>query len=77
MGGVDGLIHISELSPIRISHPSEVVKVGDEIEVYIKELDKEKNRISLVRELKEQKKAAEFWKDAEIGKKIYRYCKVY
>ena len=64
----DGLIHISELSPIRISHPSEVVKVGDEIEVYIKELDKDKNRISLVRELKEQK-AAEFWKDAEIGKK--------
>lgn len=68
LGGVDGLIHISELSPIRISHPSEVVKVGDEIEVYIKELDKDKNRISLVRELKEQK-AAEFWKDAEIGKK--------
>ena len=45
-----------------------LVKVGDEIEVYIKELDKDKNRISLVRELKEQK-AAEFWKDAEIGKK--------
>ncbi|HIV85868.1 MAG TPA: 4-hydroxy-3-methylbut-2-enyl diphosphate reductase [Candidatus Monoglobus merdigallinarum] len=68
LGGVDGLIHISELSPVRISHPSEVVKVGDEIEVYIKELDKSKNRISLVRELKEQK-AAEFWENAEEGKK--------
>lgn len=68
LGGVDGLIHISELSPVRIAHPSEVVKVGDEIEVYIKELDKAKNRISLVKELKEQK-AAEFWKNAEIGKK--------
>lgn len=68
LGGVDGLIHISELSPIRIKHPSEVVKVGDEIEVYIKELDKDKNRISLVRELKEVK-AAEFWAGAEIGKK--------
>ena len=68
LGGVDGLIHISELSPIRISHPSEVVKVGDEIDVYIKELDKSKNRISLVKELKEQK-AAEFWANAEIGKK--------
>ncbi len=67
LGGVDGLIHISELSPIRIAHPSEVVSVGDEIDVYIKELDKSKNRISLVKELKEQK-AAEFWKNAEVGK---------
>ena len=68
LGGVDGLIHISELSPVRIAHPSEAVKVGDEIEVYIKELNKEENRISLVKELKEQK-AAEFWENAEIGKK--------
>ena len=67
LGGVDGLIHISELAPTRISHPSEVIKVGDEIEVYIKELDREKNRISLVKELKEQK-AAEFWATAEEGK---------
>lgn len=67
LGGVDGLIHISELAPTRIAHPSEVVKVGDEIDVYIKELDKEKKRISLVKELKE-KKAAAFWEDAEVGK---------
>lgn len=67
LGGVDGLIHISELSPVRISHPSEAVKVGDQIDVYIKELNKEENRISLVRELKE-KKAEEFWANAEIGK---------
>lgn len=67
LGGVDGLIHISELSPVRISHPSEAVAVGDEIEVYIKELNKDQNRISLVKELKEQKEAA-FWADAEIGK---------
>ena len=68
LGGVDGLIHISELSPVRISHPSEVVSVGDEIEVYIKELNKEENRISLVKELKEQK-AEQFWAEAEVGKK--------
>lgn len=67
LGGVDGLIHISELSPVRIAHPSEAVQVGDEIEVYIKELNKEQNRISLVKELKEQKEAA-FWAEAEIGK---------
>lgn len=68
LGGVDGLIHISELSNTRIKHPSEVVKIGDTIEVYIKELDKEKNKVSLVKELKELKKA-EFWANAEVGKK--------
>ncbi|MBQ4146035.1 MAG: S1 RNA-binding domain-containing protein, partial [Clostridia bacterium] len=67
LGGVDGLIHISELSPVRIAHPSEAVNVGDEIEVFIKEMNREENRISLVKELKEQK-AAEFWADAEVGK---------
>ena len=47
LGGIDGMVHISELSWKRIKHPSEVVKVGDVIEVYIKELDPENNRISL------------------------------
>jgi ribosomal protein S1 len=41
------MVHISELSWKRIKHPSEVVNVGDYIEVYIKDLDKEANRISL------------------------------
>lgn len=47
LGGVDGMIHISELSWSRIKHPSEVVKIGDTVEVTIKELDPEKKRISL------------------------------
>lgn len=47
IGGVDGLVHISELSWDRIKHPSDVLKVGDSVEVYVKNLDKEKNRISL------------------------------
>ncbi len=47
LGGVDGMVHISELSWQRIKHPSEVVKVGDAIEVYVKELDKENKKISL------------------------------
>lgn len=47
LGGVDGMIHISELSWTRIKHPSEVVKVGDTVEVYVKELDRENKRISL------------------------------
>ncbi len=47
IGGVDGLVHITELSWFRIKHPSEVVKVGQDIEVYIKALDTEKKKISL------------------------------
>lgn len=47
IGGIDGMVHISELSWNRIKHPSEVVSVGDTIEVYIKALDPEKGKISL------------------------------
>ena len=47
LGGIDGMVHISELSWSRIKHPSQVVKVGDVLEVYIKDLDKEAGRISL------------------------------
>ncbi len=68
LGGVDGLIHISELSDIRIAHPSEVLSVGDSIDVFIKSLDKENGKVSLVKEFKEDKKNA-FWAEAEVGKK--------
>ena len=47
VGGVDGLVHVTNLSWGRVNHPSEVVKVGDEIEVKILDLDPEKDRISL------------------------------
>jgi 4-hydroxy-3-methylbut-2-enyl diphosphate reductase len=47
LGGVDGLLHISELSWGRVKHPSEVVQEGNEIEVYVISVDKEKKRISL------------------------------
>ncbi len=47
IGGVDGMVHISELSWTRIKNPSEVVSVGDTIEVYVKALDSEKRKISL------------------------------
>ncbi|MBQ9757380.1 MAG: 4-hydroxy-3-methylbut-2-enyl diphosphate reductase [Clostridia bacterium] len=70
LGGVDGLIHISELSDSHIKHPSEVLKVGDSIEVYIKDMNKETGKISLVKELEEEKKAREaaFWAGLEVGK---------
>ena len=47
LGGIDGMIHISELSWSRIKHPSEVVNVGDVVEVTIKSLDEETKKISL------------------------------
>ncbi len=47
IGGVDGMVHISELSWARIKNPAEVVSVGDIIEVYVKDLDTEKRKISL------------------------------
>ena len=47
LGGVDGLVHISELSWDMISHPSEVVKVGDELTVYVKDIKPETKKISL------------------------------
>ena len=47
LGGVDGMVHITELSWLRLKHPSEVVKLGDELTVYVKEFDAENNRISL------------------------------
>ena len=47
IGGVDGMVHVSELSWNRIKNPSEVVKVGDEIDVYVIALDPEKKKISL------------------------------
>ncbi len=47
LGGVDGMVHISELSWKRIKHPSEIVKEGDVVKVYVKALDRENRKISL------------------------------
>ncbi len=47
LGGIDGLVHISELSWNHVNHPSEVVKVGDEVEVEVLDVDLQRERISL------------------------------
>ncbi len=47
LGGVDGMVHISELSWKRIKHPSEIVNVGDTVKVFVKSLDAENRKISL------------------------------
>jgi small subunit ribosomal protein S1 len=47
LGGIDGLLHITDMSWKRIKHPSEVVQIGDEIDVKVLSFDKEKSRVSL------------------------------
>lgn len=49
LGGLDGLIHISELDWKHVNHPSEVLSVGDEIEVYVLSVDRERERVTLSR----------------------------
>jgi len=47
IGGADGLVHLSELSWSRVKHPSEVVKVGDQVQVYVLSIDHDRKRIAL------------------------------
>lgn len=47
IGGVEGLVHLSELSWKRVDHPSEVLSVGDDVEVYVLNVDQERNRVGL------------------------------
>ena len=47
LGGIDGLLHITDMAWKRIKHPSEIVNVGDELQVKVLKFDKERNRVSL------------------------------
>ncbi len=47
LGGIDGLLHITDMAWKRVNHPSEVIQVGDEIKVKVLKFDREKNRVSL------------------------------
>ena len=67
LGGVDGMIHITELSWTRIKSPEEVVHVGDMVEVYIKDIDPEKKKISLGYKKSEDNPWEIFKRDYQIG----------
>ena len=67
IGGVDGMIHISELSWGRIKHPSEVVSVGDTVSVYVIGLDRENKKISLGYKRAEDNPWNVFTTNYEIG----------
>lgn len=61
LGGADGLIHVSELAWHRVDHPRDVLKVGDEIDVYVLTLDRGSNRIALSR----KRLLSDPWEDAD------------
>ena len=67
IGGVDGMVHNTELSWKRIKHPSQVVSVGQEIDVFIKELDVEKKRISLGYKTQEMDSWFQFTQKFNVG----------
>ena len=67
IGGVDGMVHNTELSWKRIKHPSQVVSVGQQIDVFIKELDVEKKRISLGYKTQEMDSWFQFTQKFNVG----------
>ena len=67
IGGVDGMVHVSELSWNHIKTPSEVVKVGDEIDVYVISFDAEKHKISLGYKTAEMNPWNQFMTNYQVG----------
>ena len=67
IGGVDGMVHVSELSWSRIKHPSEVVNPGDEVDVYVLSFDGEKKKISLGMKDHSQDPWAQFVEKYHVG----------
>ena len=67
LGGVDGMVHTSELTWNRIKHPKEVVSIGDELEVYVKSFDPEKKRVSLGAKNPDDNPWTKFLKDFAVG----------
>ena len=71
IGGIDGLVHVSELSWTKVKHPSDVLKIGDKVQVTVLEFDKDKKRISLGLRKEEDNpwiKAAEKFKAGDVVK---------
>ena len=67
IGGVDGMVHNTELSYKKIKHPSQVVSVGQKLDVFIKELDIEKRRISLGYKTPDMDNFAKFAAEYKVG----------
>ncbi len=70
LGGMDGLVHVSELSWQHVNHPSEVVRVGDTVTVKVLEIDLDRERISLSIKQTEEDPWTAFSRDHEVGSVI-------
>ena len=71
LGGMDGLIHVSELSWKHVDNPSAVVKIGDEVSVKVLEVDRERDRISLSLKATQQDPWQEFASSHQVGQLVY------
>ena len=71
LGGMDGLIHVSELSWKHVDHPSSVVTVGDEVDVMVIDVDLDKERISLSLKATQQDPWTEFATAHKVGELVY------
>jgi len=71
LGGMDGLIHVSELSWKHVDHPGSVVSVGDEVDVEVLEIDRERERISLSLKATQQDPWEEFAGSHRVGELVY------
>jgi small subunit ribosomal protein S1 len=71
LGGMDGLVHVSELSWKHVDHPSSVVQVGDEVTVQVLDVDLSRERISLSLKATQQDPWQEFASSHEVGELVY------
>ena len=71
LGGMDGLIHVSELSWKHVDHPGSVVAVGDEVEVQVLDVDLDRERISLSLKATQQDPWQEFASNHRVGELVY------
>jgi small subunit ribosomal protein S1 len=71
LGGMDGLIHVSELSWKHVDHPNQVVQVGDEVTVQVLEVDLDRERISLSLKATQQDPWQEFASNHRVGELVY------
>ena len=71
LGGMDGLIHVSELSWKHVDHPSSVVTIGDEVTVQVLDVDMSRERISLSLKATQQDPWQEFASSHEVGQLVY------
>lgn len=70
LGGIDGLLHITDIAWKRVKHPSEVLKIGDEIDVKVLKFDRERNRVSLGLKQLQEDPWNQLTKEYTVGDKV-------